>query len=149
MAHIEPTPADVKLDFPLFADVADGIIQRRLDRTPMWVDVGWLESDYTYAKELLAAHWLTLEGFGKGTDSELGAAGLSNVSRLKSGTLDVTFKDTSSAGSSEFDGTSYGKQFASLLRKNRGGPRIAGSGCGYGDQATDYPYAWRTGGFGL
>jgi len=150
LPYILPTPADIKLDFPVFADVSDEVIQRRIDRTAIWIDESWLESDFTYAGELVVAHYLTEDGFGKGTDAEMAALGLSGVSRLKSGTLDVTFQASASQGDGDFMSTKYGREFWGLLRKNRGGPRIAhGGGCGIGPQSTDMPYAWRTNGFGL
>ena len=154
MPYIDPTPTDVKLDFPQFACVDNAVIQRRIDRTPMFVDETWLESDYTYAKELLTAYWLTDEGFGGGTDAEMASLGLSGVSRLKSGALDVTFKtgaDASSGGiPAPWDANSFGRRFYALLRKNRGGVvTAAGGGCGYGAQATDLPFAWAYNGRGL
>lgn len=151
MPYTLPTPADIKLDFPVFAAVDDAVIQRMIDlRIPMWVDESWLESDYTYAGELVVAHYLTLAGLGTGTDAEIAGQGLSGVTRLKSGTLDVTFSDSASTSTGEFDGTRYGQQFAALLRKNRGGPRIAvGGGCGVASAATDLPWAWRYNGWGM
>lgn len=151
MPYLVPTPDDVRADFPAFANVDDAAIQRRIDRTSATVDESWLEADYTYARSLLTAHFLTEDGFGAGTDAELSALGLSGVSRLKSGSLDVSFKEASVADSGgAWDGTSYGRRFAALLRRNKGGPLIAvgGGGC-IGSQATDVPWAWRTAGFGL
>lgn len=154
MPYTNPTPADIKADFPVFSSVDDAVIQRRIDRTPMFVDESWLESDYNWAKSLLTAHFLTEDGFGTGTDAELSAQGLSNVSRLKSGTLDVTFKSAADSGDSDvpepWGSTSYGRRFWALMRKNKGGPRIAvGGGCGIAGAATDVPWAWRTNGWGM
>jgi hypothetical protein len=153
MPYTEPTPADVKADFAVFADVPDAAIQRRIDRTAGWVDTTWLEFDYTWAKELLTAHFLTEDGLGAGTGAEMNALGLSGVTRLKSGTLDVTFADAAQSGNpsdSPLLSTSYGRRFYVLLRKNRGGVvSVSGGGCGSADQATDYPWAYRAGGWGL
>jgi hypothetical protein len=148
--YIVPTPDDVRSDFPVFASVDDAVIQRRIDRTESTVDESWMESDYTYARSLLAAHYLTEDGVGGGTDAEIAALGLSGVSRLKSGTLDVTFANTNSTGDGAWDNTSYGRRFASILRRNKGGPLIAGAdGVGLSGAATDVPWAWKWGGFGL
>jgi hypothetical protein len=150
--YVDPTPADVKADFAIFADVPDAAVQRRIDRTASWVDQSWMAGDFTWAKELLAAHFLTEDGLGAGTGAEMNALGLSGVSRLKSGTLDVTFAatDGGGAGDSPLLSTSYGRRFYALLRKNRGGVvSVSGGGCGIADQATDTPWAYRTGGFGL
>lgn len=149
MAYVNPTPADVKADFPTFANVDDTAIQRRIDRAAMWVDESWLESDYTYAKELLAAHYLTIDGLGGG-DAEIAAYREAGVVKLKSGTLDVTFSEIAASGGSEFDETSFGRRFYALLRKNKSGPLTTGGGCdGIAGAATDVPWAWATNGWGL
>lgn len=150
MPHVNPTPDDIRLDFPVFTDVDDDVIQRRIDRTMSWIDETWLETDYTWAVSLLTAHYLTEDGMGRGTDAELASQGLTGVSRLKSGTLDVTFKEGGGGNANQFGGTSYGQRFYTLLRKNKGGVYVAaGGGCGVGSQSTDVPWAWATGGFGL
>lgn len=153
--YADPAPADIKADFPAFAAVDDAAIQRRIDRTPIWVDDSWLSSDYTWSKELLVAYWLTKDGFGTGTSAELAAQGLSGVSRLKSGTLDVTFASSSDAGDgdtpSPWNENRYGIEFYIMLRKNKSGPLTTGGcGCGIAGAATDMPWAWATApGFGL
>lgn len=148
--YTAPTPADIKTDFPQFAAVDDSAIQRVIDRNPMWIDESWFEGDYTWARELLTAHFLTLAGQGTGADA---AQSISTVSRLKSGTLDITRKNANDGAATvpdEWSGTAYGRQFYALLRKNKGGVYVAaGGGCGIGAAATDVPWAWRTGGFGL
>jgi len=160
MAYTDPTPADIKLDFPQFAAVADSVIQRVINRNNpstgvyAWVDQAWLESDYTWAWELLTAYWLTQMGQGTGTGAELAGQGLSGVSRLKSGALDVSFKSASDGGTSgvpaPWNENIYGVQFYQYLRKNRGGVvTAAGAGCGFGAQATDLPFAWAYNGRGL
>lgn len=152
MAYVAPTVADIKTHFPQFAAVSDAVIQYDIDLTTSVVDESWFETDYTRARELLTAHYLTLDGQGTSTDAEMAGQGLSGVTRLKSASLDVSFSasaaDTNSG--SEYDTTSFGRRFLTLLRKNKGGPRIAagGHGCVAG-QATDMPWAYRTGGFGL
>lgn len=150
MPYIDPTPADIKADFPQFAAVDDAVIQRVIDRNVQWVDESWFETDYTWARELLTAHFLTLSGQGTGQDAETAVSG---VSRFKSGTLDVTFTsaaDTAGDAPAPWNGTRYGIEFYYLLRKNKGGPRVVGGGCGgIAGQATDVPWAWRTAGFGL
>lgn len=149
--YIDPTPADVKADFPAFAGVDDLAIQRRIDRTSMWVDTSWLESDYNYAKSLLTAHYLLSDGFGATGDADIAAYRASGVSRLKSGTLDVTFASESvDTSGSEFDATEYGRRFYALLLKNKSGVLTTGGSVGCIDgAATDVPWAWRTAGFGL
>lgn len=149
--YIDPTPADVKADFPAFAGVDDLAIQRRIDRSASWVDASWLESDYNYAKSLLTAHYLLSDGFGATGDAEIAAYRASGVSRLKSGTLDVTFASADAAsGDNEFDATEYGRRFYALLLKNKSGVLTTGGGehCIAG-ASTDYPWAYATNGFGV
>jgi len=152
--YSDPTPSDIKADFPIFATVDDAAIQRRIARSSMWVDDSWLESDYTWAKELLVAYWLTKDGLGAGTNAELAAQGLSGVSRLKSGTLDVTFKSSSDSGDTDtpspWNENGYGIEFYTMLRKNKSGPLTTGGACGgISGAATDTPFAWQFGGFAL
>lgn len=150
--YIDPTPTDVKADFPAFAGVDDLAIQRRIDRTASWVDQSWLVSDYNYAKSLLTAHYLTVDGFGSSSDAEIAAYRSAGVARLKSGTLDVSFTTDEYRGvsASEFDASVYGQRFAALLRKNKSGVLTTGGAVGcYSPAATDYPYAWSNNGFGL
>lgn len=142
-----PTPADVKADFPVFAGVDDAVIQRRIDRTASWVDDSW-GTDEEYAKSLLTAHYLVLDGLGGG-DAEITAYREAGVTKLKSGALDVTFSEVS-ATASEFDETGFGRRFYALLRKVKSGPLTTGGSVGcIAGAATDVPWAWRTNGWGL
>lgn len=152
MVYTVPTPADIKLDFPAFADVDDAVIQRRIDRAGAIVTTDWIEGDYNYAYSLLTAHYLVLDGFGAGTESEAAAMGAAGLTRLRSGSLDVSFSETAANASVDggYDATSYGRRFLEYLLRNRGGVRVAVAGCGgIAGQATDAPWAWRTNGFGL
>lgn len=151
--YTDPTPADIKADFAAFSAVDDAAIQRRIDRTGSYVDDSWMVSDYTYAKELLTAHYLTLDGLGSGTDAELASLGLSGITQLRSASLTVAFSDRAAAAvaaGGEFDETSFGRRFKSLLIKNKSGPLTTG-GCdgGIAGAATDLPWAYALGGFGL
>lgn len=124
MAYVRPTPAEFKAKYPAFADVPNATIQSYLDDSP--VDECWLETDYAKAIMLWAAHTMTVNGIGS---DEIGIAGAAGLSRLKSGTLDVSFKDSSTDdGMGGYGGTAYGRQFYELLRANRGGPRIVAGG---------------------
>lgn len=151
VGYVDPTPADVKADFPAFASVDDAVVARRILRTASWVDASWLETDYNYAKSLLTAHYLETDGLSSSGDAEIAAYRASGVSRLKSGTLDVTFTTSdAAAGGSEFDATAYGQRFYSLLVKNKSGVLTTGGGdrC-HSPAATDYPFAYAYGGFAL
>lgn len=133
----KPTLANFKSKYPAFANVPDATIQMYLDDAP--VDDTWLERDYAKAIMLWAAHTMTANGIGA---DEIGQAAAAGLSRLKSGTLDVSFKDGgSSSDAGGFGGTAYGRQFYALLRANRGGPRVIG-GAGYcqSGYAKDVPF---------
>jgi len=93
MAYAVPTPAELKVYLPAFAAVADETIQMYIDGAQ--VDTSWIEADYQPAVMLWAAWAMTDSGIGTG--GELGAAVGSGVSRLKSGTLDVSFSDAATS----------------------------------------------------
>lgn len=145
MPYTTPTPDDVRADFPAFAEVPDLPIQRRIDRTAAVVDESWREDVYSYARSLLTAHYLAEDGFGE--DAEVSGYAAMGVARIRSASLDVSFADGSASGGGLYDSTSYGRRFAALLRA-RSGPLITGNGgfCHAG-AATDWPVAWRPGGW--
>ena len=141
MAYFRPTPEQLQAKYPAFADVADATIQIYLDDAP--VDESWLERDHANAIMLWAAHTMTLNGIGA---DEIGQAGAAGLSRLKSGTLDVSFKESSSSSDGGYGGTNFGRQFYALLRVNKGGTRvIAGAGRCQSGYAKDLPIlnGWR------
>lgn len=140
MAYTPPTPADLKAMFPAFASVANTTVQIYLDRAARMVDESWLEGDFATGRILLAAHYMVTAGI-TGTD-EIAGYGAAGVSRLKSGTLDVSFKDDAGGGIDygAYGSTSYGRQFYTLLKQNKGGPRvIVGRGGCYSGWAKDWP----------
>jgi hypothetical protein len=140
-----PTPDDIKAEFPEFAQVDEGVIQRRIDRTASRVDASWGD-EMAWGKSLLTAHYLVEDGFGGG-DAEIAAYRAAGVVKLKSGTLDVTFASATEAGAGEFDSTVYGRRFYALMRRLFSGPLTTGGGCyGYAGAATDLPFAWAYGG---
>lgn len=137
MAYVRPTPEQLQAKYPTFASVPAPTIQLYLDDAP--VDESWTERDYANAIMLWTAHTMTLNGIGA---DEIGQAGAAGLSRLKSGTLDVSFKDSSSDSDGGYGGTNFGRQFYALLRVNKGGPRViraAGAGCQSG-WAKDVPF---------
>lgn len=150
MAYIDPTPADIKADFPAFASVDDAAIQRMIDlRIPMWVDESWPESLYTFAGELVVAHYLSRAGYGGNAQANSAAA--SGISRIKSADFELTLADSATSSDlSGFTTTIYGRDFLALLYRAKGGPTVIhGGGCGYAGQATDLPFAWAYRGFAL
>lgn len=127
MAYTAPTVAEFKARFATFEAVADLTIQGALDRAARMVDETWTEGDFAEAIMQLAAHYLTLDGFGTGAAAEINAQGLQGVSEIKSGSFQVKFADGGAAGGSgvpaEYAGTPYGLSFWRLLKLNMSGPR--------------------------
>lgn len=125
--YVVPTPADIRLDFAVFATVGDEVIQRRIDRTAATVDESWMVADYTYARALLTAHFLTEDGIGGSSDAEISALRDAGVSTFKSGALSVSFaSDTDNGAAGSWESTAYGRRFMGLLRRNKGGMLTTG-----------------------
>jgi Protein of unknown function (DUF4054) len=128
VSYVVPTANDLQAKYPAFADVADATIDLYI--ADAQVDTSWLEADYATAIMLWAAWAMTNVGIGTG--GEVAGYIGSGVSRLKSGTLDVSFSD-SAASLSGYETNIYGRQFLALLRKNKGGPRVVrGNACANG-----------------
>jgi hypothetical protein len=125
MAHIAPSPADLKARHAAFGAVADEVVQLWLTDAERFVDSGWLEDDYAPALISLAAHNMALQGLGV-------AALPAGVTRFRSGAMDVAISTEAASASAGggYRATSYGREFAALLRRNHGGPRLAGGGAG-------------------
>lgn len=129
MPYTQATAADLKARFARFAAVADETIDIWLTTARRDVDASWCEDDRAYAEMLLAAHHLTTEGFGTGTEAQLAADGLAGMQSIKSGQLSLTVSDAmANAKPGSVESTTYGQRFLELLRKNRGGPRVAPTG---------------------
>lgn len=124
MSHIVPTPSELIATFPAFAGAETARVQYWIDRAARVVDDSWAAADYELALMLHAAHEMVLNGFGSGAEAEAAAAGASAFRSLRSGSLALERFD----GGGEpggFEATQYGRQFLPLLRRNRGGPRVA------------------------
>ena len=134
------TPAGLKAMFPAFAAVPNATIQMWLTVAAETVDDSWLASSRARAQALLAAHEMVTNGIGTGAEAEAAANGASGFRVMKSGGLTLERFDTASGASAgAYAGTSYGRQFAVLLRQNRGGPLITGTGTLPGG---GYPGRW-------
>jgi hypothetical protein len=126
MAYTEPTPADLKTRYPAFADVADATVQVYLDDTVTSVDGSWREADYIPAKAALAAHNMALASIG--VRSEVDGYAAAGVNRIRSGQVDISISDAKAARASGggLDATVYGQAYKRILKRNKGGPRLAG-----------------------
>ncbi|WP_426163091.1 DUF4054 domain-containing protein [Sandarakinorhabdus sp. DWP1-3-1] len=116
-----------RLSFPAFAAVLGATIDFWLTRAARSVDDSWTEGDREYGRQLLAAHLMTEQGLGIGAEAEMAAAGAGGFKSMKSGSLSLDRGDTGVAAGA-YGGTAYGRQFALLLRQNRGGARVTGTG---------------------
>lgn len=128
MAYTAPTPAELKLRYAAFADVADETVQYWLTDSERFVDTSWTEADYAPALMARAAHSMALQG--------LGAAGseavtlLAGVTRFRSASMDVSISEAAASARSGggYSATPYGQEFAAIQRRNFSGPRVVAAG---------------------
>lgn len=122
MTYTAPTADDLQAAFPAFATVSDGTVNFWLNRAIPEVEADWSDNDRAYGQMLLAAHYMTLNGIGTGSEAQTAALG---AKRLKSGAFEIEVGATNSA--SAFAMTNYGRQFLLLLRRYRGA-MVTGTG---------------------
>lgn len=132
MAWTAPLPSDVKTRWPRFEGVGDPVVQGALDEAARFVDDSWPEADRSLGLMLYAAHVLTLDGQGSGTEAQLNAEGVGDFQSIKLGSLSLTRfgKDSSSkTGSATLDDlktTTFGIRFLALASRFSGGPLTTG-----------------------
>lgn len=123
MAYDAPTVAQFKARFPRFAAVADAMVTEALDEAGGRVDTTWLEKDFQLARMLYAAHVLTLDGMGTGTESAVAAKGMGEFKTIRSGGLALErFGPERGATTTLLESTSYGRRWMALAILNHGGP---------------------------
>lgn len=126
---VDPTAAELKAAFSRFADVGDPTVEFWLARARRSVDTSWTADDYGMGQMLLAAHYLTLEGYGTGAEAEIAGGGLAGMKSVKSGNFSFTKDEAgSSVAAGSFDSTSYGTRWLELLKQNKAGARVMPSG---------------------
>ena len=146
MAYTLPTPQNIKDRWPaIFGAVSDGTIQIWINTAALSVDTSWLETDYTVAIELLAAHLMIENGIGAGAQAEANAGGMSAFQTIKSGQLTLsrgTTSQNSDGVPSPWNSTSFGIQWYWLARKNRPIATVAigDAGIGTSGYAKDVPF---------
>lgn len=114
--------------FPAFAGVTDATLQFWIGRASGLIDASWSAHDRAFAGYLLAAHYMTLNGLGAGTEAEMANNGATGMTKLKSGAFEVSFSDGAGANKGAYSGTKYGLQFYEILRRNKAGPLVTGGG---------------------
>lgn len=125
MPYTAPTAADLKTRYPAFTPVPDATIDYWIADAGRMVDASWFEADQKPAALSLAAHNMALSGVLPKT----GAASLpAGVTRFRSASMDVGLSDAAAnrALTGGYAATPYGQEFAVMLRRNRGGPRLVG-----------------------
>lgn len=123
------TPADLKMRYPAFQNVDDSRIQYWLTDADRFVTDGW-GSDADPARLAYAAHKMVLsKAPGISDDRDLAVLGIpTGVTKFKSASMDVQISESASnrSLSSGWDATTYGQEFAVMLRRNTGGPMLVG-----------------------
>jgi hypothetical protein len=123
------TPADLKMRYPAFGNVADDRIQYWLTDADRFVTDAW-GTDADPARLAYAAHKLVLsKAPGISDDSDLAVLGIpTGVTKFKSASMDVQISEAAANRSlaSGWDATTYGEEFAVMLARNTGGPMLVG-----------------------
>lgn len=129
MAYDIPAAADLIARYPAFTAVPVPTINVHIaDAAASAVDQSWDETDYAPAIAAKAAHEMALLGLGDhGEAAGYAAAG---VTSIRSGNFQASFSNDAvkRASGGGLDATPYGQAYKRLLRKNKGGPRLAGGG---------------------
>jgi hypothetical protein len=130
--YVKPTAANLIARYPAFALIAIGTIRLFLRDAERSIDTSWSEADYAPALMALAAHRMSGEGLGATASSTSVPAG---VTRMKSGSLELGFSEKVAQGqvTAALDSTRYGAEYLALLRRNKAGPRVMGTGYGAGN----------------
>lgn len=135
----KPSAAHLIARYPAFADVDVATIRIWLTDAERLVDQSWNEGDYAAALMSLAAHNMALGGLG--TEAAVLAGVPSGVTNFKSGSfsLSMTEEAANARAGGGYKATRYGAEFYALLRRNKGGPRVAGTGAVPYDPYIRYP----------
>lgn len=129
MAYTPATADILQSTFPKFADVDDAVVETWITQARRMVDSSWCEDDRQMGEMLLAAHYMTLEGLGAGTEAQLAAEGMSDFRSVRSGSFSFTRADSADQDAAgTIMSTTYGRRFADLAQSNRGGARVTNSG---------------------
>ncbi len=116
-----PATTDLVARFQGFAAVAPVVVANAIAEAQSRVDTTWLPSDYTIAIMLLAAHTMTLDGFGTGAEAASAAAGTLGYTSLRAGSLSLDRRHPGerTQDTSLLAETTYGRRFLALLKVNQ------------------------------
>jgi hypothetical protein len=134
MAYDVPTADELQVRYTAFADVDDAVVTYWITDAQRFVTEAWTETDYAVALMAMAAHNMALAGLG--TQAAVTSGIPAGVRRFKSGSFEAEFTEqhANAAASGDLSSTRYGQEYALLLRRNRGGPRVTPTG------TVPYPY---------
>lgn len=118
MPYETPTPAQFRTRFPEFASESDDRINMFISDAMRMVDTSWFEGDYQIAILLLAGHYLATSRPG------MDGTGAIIQSESFGGEISKSYAVDKDAGS--FGGTSYGRRFMEMARRNHPTPFVLG-----------------------
>lgn len=118
--YVAPSVFEFKARFAAFHNVNDVVMQAALDRAGLMVDDGWLsQEDFTEGRMLLTAHFLTLDGHGTGSESQMAAMGALGFSSIGSGQLSLTRSAViANAKPGSLASTTFGLRFLAIAKQN-------------------------------
>lgn len=134
----EPVPdlvAALRMRYPAFAAVDASTIDYWLTDADRFVNDGW-GTDADPARLAYAAHQMATNGT-PGVAQDASAQIPAGVTRFRSASMDVALSEAAANRSVNggWSATRYGQEYAVMLRRNTGGPRLAGyiePVCGFG-----------------
>lgn len=137
--YAKPDAAHLILRYPAFVAVKTDTVRYWLTDAERGVDESWSEADYAAGLMALAAHNMTLAG--QGAEAAATADLPAGITSMKIGTLGLAFDHaiTRAKATGSLESTRYGSEYMMLLRRNRGGPRVAPTGTVPYDPRIRYP----------
>jgi nicotinamide mononucleotide (NMN) deamidase PncC len=116
-----PTALSIKLRFPEFASIDDGVIEFAIEEARLKVTDAW-DSTGSIALAYLTAHYVaaTIAASASGGSGDEGDIASENIGRLS-----ITYaKPAQTAVHDDTSTSSYGLRFENYLQRNYGGPRV-------------------------
>jgi hypothetical protein len=126
--YAKPSAAHLIMKYPAFGATPPATVAFWLKDAERYVTTVWGESDYAAGLMALAAHNMAMAGLGSDTSALAGIP--AGVTAMKSGSLSLNF--TPEAANARLggglDASRYGTEYMALLRRNRAGPLVTGTG---------------------
>lgn len=128
MAYTAPTYTDFITRFPAFDNQTtypQAMVEAVLVEATNNIDETWLEQDYAIAIMYQTAHILTMDNAVESASQAGPATFLQSESFSGMSMSYGKVSDGSLSQSEIWGGSSYGRRYLDLLRKNKGGPVVA------------------------